>query len=87
MEYFIATIVLLGILVIVISCLFLLFTLYSVIRSQRPPADESNRVNKLILIWFALTREDLFVGLLPFLKRDLRENFKNNYHGDSDGSS
>lgn len=55
---------------------FFAFALYSVFRPQRAPADESNRINKLILIWFALTREELFVELLPFLKRDLLENFK-----------
>lgn len=43
-------------------------------RPQRSPADVSNRVNKVRLVWFALTREDLFVGTFPWLKRDELEN-------------
>lgn len=68
-----------GLAVLVVALMFLVFALYSVFRSQKVPADESNRINKLILIWFALTREDLFVDLLPFLKRDLLENFNGRY--------
>ena len=61
--------------VVFIALAFFAFALYSVFRPQRAPADESNRINKLILLWFALTREELFIELLPFLKRDLLENF------------
>ena len=64
-----------GGLVVFAAIAFFAFALYSVFRPQRAPADQSNRINKLILIWFALTREELFVELLPFLKRDLLENF------------
>lgn len=64
-----------GAFVVLIALVFFAFALYSVFRPQRAPADESNRINKLILIWFALTREELFVDILPFLKRDLLENF------------
>lgn len=64
-----------GAFVVLIALAFFAFALYSVFRPQHLPADESNRINKLILIWFALTREELFVDLLPFLKRDLLENF------------
>lgn len=65
----------LGGFIVLTALAFFAFTLYSVFRPQRSPADKSNRINKLILLWFALTREDLFVELLPFLKRDLLENF------------
>ena len=51
-----------------------LFVIYSIVRTQQPPADESNRINKIILIWFALTREDKFTDLLPFLEKDLWQN-------------
>ena len=61
--------------VVLTALAFFAFVMYSVFRPQRAPADESNRINKLILIWFALTREELFIELLPFLKRDLLENF------------
>lgn len=64
-----------GSFVVLIALAFFAFALYSVFRPQRAPADQSNRINKLILIWFALTREELFVDILPFLKRDLLENF------------
>lgn len=65
----------LGLVFLSIASVYFLFSLYSVFRPQRYPADQSNRINKLILIWFVLTREDLFVGILPFLGKDLLENF------------
>lgn len=49
---------------------------WHVARPQRSPADTSNRINKIRLVWFALTREDLFVGAFPWLKRDEAENVK-----------
>lgn len=53
-----------------------LFVIYHVVRSQRPPADKSNRINKLRLIWFVLTREDLFVNSFPWLTRDELDNVR-----------
>lgn len=50
--------------------------LVHIVRPQKSPADGSNRINKLRLIWFALTREDLFVGTFPWLKNDEYENVK-----------
>ena len=47
-----------------------LFVLFHIFRSQRPPADASNRINKIRLLWFVLTREDLFVSAFPWLERD-----------------
>jgi hypothetical protein len=69
------TLAVIGLFVVFVSISFFGFAVYSVFRAQRSPADKSNRINKLILIWFAFTREDLFVEILPFLKRDLMENF------------
>jgi hypothetical protein len=51
-----------------------LFTVYHLLRTSRSPADESNRINRIRLWWFALTREDKFVGLFPWLKRDEWDN-------------
>ena len=51
-----------------------LFVVYHVFRSQRPPADKSNVINKVRLLWFALTREDLFVGVFPWLRNDELDN-------------
>jgi hypothetical protein len=53
-----------------------LFVMFHIFRSQRLPADQSNRINKIRLLWFTLTREDLFVDLFPWLKRDELDNFK-----------
>lgn len=52
-----------------------LFTLYHLLRSGKPPADVSNRINHIRLWWFALTREDRFVGQFPWLRNDEWENF------------
>jgi len=41
------------------------FGIYSIARKQQAPCDESNRFNKLILLWFAFTRYD---DLLKFIK-------------------
>jgi hypothetical protein len=49
------------------------------VRGKRGPADKSNRINHLRLVWFALTREDKFVGQFPWLKNDEWENM----HGDN----
>lgn len=47
-----------------------------IFRPQKSPADTSNRINKIRLIWFALTREELFVVIFPWLKNDELENMK-----------
>lgn len=63
-----------------ILCLLAPFSLLGVLivfhiaRPQRRPADTSNRINKARLLWFALTREDLFVGTFPWLTRDEADN-------------
>ena len=60
-----------------VGCLGLLFSLFvafHVIRPQKAPADSSNRINKLRLIWWALTRENRFVGQEPWLANDEIDN-------------
>jgi len=47
----------------------LLVVYHVFVRGKRSPADKSNRINHLRLVWFALTREDEFVGLFPWLKK------------------
>lgn len=51
---------------------------WHIARRQRKPADTSNRINKVRLVWFALTREDLFAasGDYPWLRNDEYENVK-----------
>lgn len=53
-----------------------LFTFFHILRSQTSPADTSNRINKIRLWWFVLTREELFADTFPWLKNDELENFK-----------
>lgn len=58
----------------IIGLLFSLFVAYHVLRPQKSPADTSNRINKIRLLWFALTRENLFVPFFEWLKRDELDN-------------
>lgn len=51
-----------------------LFTFFHLLRPQRSPADTSNRINAFRLWWFALTRQELFVDVFPWLKRDELDN-------------
>ena len=53
-----------------------LFTFYHWFRAQHPPTDPGNRFNPIRLWWFALTREELFVSIFPWLKRDELDNMK-----------
>ena len=45
------------------------------IRPMKAPADTSNRIAHLRLVWRALTRAELFVDLFPDLKQDEEDNF------------
>ena len=51
-----------------------LFVLWHIFRPQQKPADTSNRINKIRLLWFVLTREYLFTNTMPWLKRDELDN-------------
>lgn len=57
------------------SLLGLLVT-WHIARPQRAPADTSNRLNKARLLWFALTREQMFVEIFPWLRHDEAENVR-----------
>lgn len=50
------------------------FVLFHIFRPQHGPADTSNRINKIRLVWFALTREGEFVDTFPWMKNDELEN-------------
>lgn len=52
------------------TCALGAFVIWHIARPQRAPADTSNRINKARLLWIALTREDLFVDVFPWLRRD-----------------
>lgn len=51
-----------------------LVVIAQIVRSPPPPVDESNIINRIRLVWFALTRQELFVGLFSWLKRDELDN-------------
>ena len=53
-----------------------LFVTFHLLRPQEAPADTTNRINKIRLFWFVLTREDLFVGQFPWLRNDEYDNVK-----------
>lgn len=51
-----------------------LLVVWHIARPQRAPADTSNRINKVRLLWFALTREDRLAPHIPWLRRDEAAN-------------
>lgn len=53
-----------------------LLVLFHIFRPQKAPADRSNRIGKIKLVWLALNREYLFVDLFPWLKNDVLDNLK-----------
>jgi hypothetical protein len=64
-------------LMIIPALLGLMMLYHTLIRNKKFPADKSNRINHIRLVWFALSREDLFVNTFEWLKRDELENIKN----------
>lgn len=60
----------------VLVTLFGAWVLVMLGKSLRAPADTSNRINRVRLFWFALTRPELFVGAFPWLKNDELDNVK-----------
>jgi hypothetical protein len=45
-------------------------------RGKKQPMDESNRINHIRLVWFALSRPELFVNTFSWLKRDELNNVR-----------
>ena len=60
----------------IICTLFGAFVLITLAREVAKPADSSNRINRLRLFWFALTRPELFADSFPWMKRDELDNVK-----------
>ena len=68
---------LVGILCILAFALFGLFLFIKIILApMKAPADTSNRIAHLRLVWFAITRPELFVDCLEWLKHDELDNLK-----------
>ena len=53
-----------------------LFLMIQIVRPSKPPTDTSNLINRLRLVWFAATRQELFVGTFPWLTRDEKDNMR-----------
>ena len=49
------------------------FVVYQVAKKQEQPADESNRLGHIALIWEACTAPDRFAEFRPYLKYDVSE--------------
>lgn len=47
-----------------------LFVIWHIARPQKAPADTSNRINKVRLIWYALTREHELARAIGWLHLD-----------------
>lgn len=45
---------------------------------MKKPADNSNRIAHLRLVWWSINRPELFVDTFPWLKNDELDNIKNN---------
>jgi len=59
-----------------ILALFGAFVLIQLFKSKRLPMDTSNRINHIRLLWFVLTRPELFVQTFEWLKNDELNNVK-----------
>lgn len=53
-----------------------LFVFIQVAKCKKLPMDESNRINHIRLVWFALTRPELFVHTFAWLRNDELHNVK-----------
>lgn len=53
-----------------------LFLCVQIIRGKKFPMDKSNRINHIRLVWFSLTRPELFVHTFAWLRNDELDNVK-----------
>lgn len=71
---------LIGALIFIIALMILptalgsLMLFHTLVRRKTPPADTSNRINHIRLVWFAMTREDKFVDQFSWMKKDEWDN-------------
>lgn len=49
------------------------FVVYQVVKKQKPPADESNRIGHIALIWEACTAPHRFAECRQYLKYDVSD--------------
>lgn len=65
-----------GLVALLVLAIFGLFVIISLFKAKRLPMDTSNRINHIRLLWFVITRPELFVSAFPWLKNDELDNFK-----------
>jgi hypothetical protein len=53
------------------------FIFVQLLKPAALPADQSNRINKIRLLWFALTRPELFAGWFEWMRHDELDNVNN----------
>jgi len=53
-----------------------LFVFTQIVRPAKFPADASNIINRIRLLWFALTRHELFAQWFEWVKHDELDNVK-----------
>lgn len=56
--------------------MFGLFVIISIFKAKRLPMDTSNRINHIRLVWFSITRPELFVNSFEWLRHDELDNLK-----------
>lgn len=56
--------------------MFGLFVVISIFKAKRLPMDTSNRINHIRLVWFSITRPELFVNSFEWLRHDELDNLK-----------
>lgn len=61
-------------LMLIPTALGTLMLFHTLVREKKSPADKSNRINHIRLVWFAMTREEDFVDLYPWLRKDEKDN-------------
>lgn len=52
------------------------FIFIKILLPSKPPTDKSNVINRIRLVWFSLTRQELFVGTFAWLAKDELDNVK-----------
>lgn len=51
-----------------------IFVFIQLLRNSKSPMDTSNRINRIRIVWFALTRPELFSSRFEWLKNDELKN-------------
>jgi len=60
----------------IVCTIFGAFVLIMLGQSVKKPGDKSNRINRVRLVWFALTRPEMFAPHFEWMRRDEYDNVK-----------